>query len=83
MDSLVGQSLGRYRIDALLGEGGMGAVFKASDVTLQRSVAIKVMHPQYSRQADFQRRFLNEAWAFAFASYGSNSQGIKAYFGIS
>ena len=61
MESLIGQSLGRYRIDSLLGEGGMGAVYKATDVTLQRPVAIKVMHAQFSRQPDFQKRFLNEA----------------------
>ncbi len=44
MESLIGQSLGRYRIDTLLGEGGMGAAYKAADVTLQCPVAIKIMH---------------------------------------
>ena len=61
MEQLVGQSLGRYRLDALLGKGDMGAIFKARDITLQRDVAIKVVHPQFARRPDFQERFLQEA----------------------
>lgn len=61
MDDLVGQTLNRYKITALIGEGGMGAVFKAHDVTLQRDVAIKIMHGNFARQEDFQQRFLQEA----------------------
>ncbi len=60
-DALVGQSLDRYKITKLLGEGGMGAVYKAFDLTLQREVAIKIMHAQFARQPDFQERFLQEA----------------------
>jgi eukaryotic-like serine/threonine-protein kinase len=58
---LVNQTLDRYKVLNLLGEGGMGAVFKAFDLTLQREVAVKVMHPNFASQQDFQDRFLQEA----------------------
>jgi serine/threonine protein kinase len=61
MDKLVGQTLNRYQIVKLLGEGGMGAVYKAHDITLQRDVAIKVLHSQFARLSDFRERFLLEA----------------------
>ncbi len=61
MDQLVGQTLNRYQILNLLGEGGMGAVYRAHDTTLQRDVAIKVMHSNFARQPNFQERFLQEA----------------------
>jgi serine/threonine protein kinase len=61
MKGMIGQSLGRYKITSLLGEGGMGAVFRAEDATLQRDVAIKVMHQQFASQPNFQERFLQEA----------------------
>lgn len=61
MDHLVGQTLNRYQILNLLGEGGMGAVYRAHDTTLQRDVAIKVMHSNFARQPNFQERFLQEA----------------------
>ncbi len=50
----------RYEILALLGEGGMGAVFKARDRELDRLVALKVVHPEMSRDAAVLARFKQE-----------------------
>ena len=61
MTDLVNRMLGRYKIIKLLGEGGMGAVFKGRDITLQRDVAIKVLHPHLLRQPNLKERFLQEA----------------------
>jgi serine/threonine protein kinase len=61
LEELIGTTLNRYKLTALLGQGGMGAVFKAYDLTLQRDVAVKIMHPHIASQPDFQERFLQEA----------------------
>jgi serine/threonine protein kinase/Tol biopolymer transport system component len=61
MDTLIGRSLNRYKILSLLGQGGIGSVYKALDATLQREVAIKVMKPDLARRTDFRERFLQEA----------------------
>ena len=63
--NLIGRQLENYRIDALLGQGGMGAVYRGFDVNLARPVALKIMHGQFARQKTFQQRFLQEAQAAA------------------
>jgi serine/threonine protein kinase/Flp pilus assembly protein TadD len=55
--SIVG---GRYEILAMLGEGGMGAVYKAMDHELDRVLALKVIRPQYAKQAAVLKRFKRE-----------------------
>jgi len=52
---------GRYRIERLLGKGGMGAVFLAHDLTLEREVAIKVLPPDVAQDDQVVRRFQQEA----------------------
>jgi len=57
--------LAHYRVERLLGRGGMGLVFQAVDVQLQRAVALKVMKPEVSKDNEFRQRFLREARATA------------------
>lgn len=57
--------LGRYRILGLLGNGGMGAVFRAEEPSLKRPVAIKVMRPELASDPQAKARFLREAEAQA------------------
>ena len=60
--TLVGQVLdGRYRIEALLGHGGMGAVYRASHVHLEQQVAIKILRPHLAGDAVAARRLAREA----------------------
>src|SRR5947209_17896268 len=55
---------GRYRIERLISRGGMGAVFEATQLGLDRAVAIKLLLPALSRDEKMQERFRREArWA--------------------
>lgn len=66
MSELIGKTLiHRYQILSLLGEGGMGSVYKGRDLTLERDVAIKIMHRHNLGKQEFQQRFLQEARAAA------------------
>ena len=56
-----GENVGHYRILEQLGQGGMATVYKAYHATLDRYVAIKVLHPAFLEGPSFQTRFLREA----------------------
>jgi serine/threonine-protein kinase len=58
-----GTQLGQYRIERLLGEGGMGFVYEATHVSLGRRSAIKMLRPELAQQSHIVTRFLNEARA--------------------
>src|SRR5262249_52223651 len=63
---LVGEVLSdRYRIEALVGEGGMGAVYLAQHVLMRKRVAIKVLHPEMTSMPEIVARFEREAMAAA------------------
>ena len=63
--SLIGRTLGGYEVRKKLGEGGMGAVYEARQVALDRSVALKVLPPHLAANTEFIRRFSREALSVA------------------
>jgi serine/threonine protein kinase/WD40 repeat protein len=83
---LAGRRLGVYQIEARIGAGGMGEVYRARDTRLGREVAIKVLPPGFTRSADRRARFEREARLLAALNhphiaqvYGfEESEGIAA-----
>src|SRR4051794_33245041 len=66
MQTLVGTTLNdRYRLEEEIGRGGMSTVFRALDTTLERRVAIKLMHREMAANSDQLERFRREARAVA------------------
>ncbi|RNL65025.1 Stk1 family PASTA domain-containing Ser/Thr kinase [Nocardioides marmoriginsengisoli] len=69
-DPLIGRVLdGRYRVDAKIARGGMATVYSAHDVRLDRTVAVKVMHPGMGDDPEFVARFEREARSAARLSH--------------
>ena len=71
-------SIGHYRITAKLGEGGMGAVYRATDTKLNREVAVKVLPSAFAQDPDRMARFEREAHVLA----SLNHPGIAAIYGV-
>ncbi|MEA2443438.1 MAG: hypothetical protein QOJ12_730, partial [Thermoleophilales bacterium] len=57
----VGEVFADHRIEGLLGQGGMGVVYSATDLRLNRAVALKIIKPELSLDDDFRRRFRRES----------------------
>src|SRR5262245_40522232 len=60
-DPRLGTLLGQYRLDELIGRGGMGVVYLAFDTRLERRVAVKIMAPDVASDPAFRQRFEREA----------------------
>src|SRR5258707_14508036 len=69
MVDLIGQRLGPYEITALLGEGGMVAVYRAHEAHMKRDVAIKVIKHHLIDKDEFLQRFEREAHTVAALSH--------------
>ncbi len=67
---LIGSTIdGRYRVDAFVARGGMATVYRATDLRLDRTVALKVMHGSLAEDHDFVARFVREARSAAQLSH--------------
>lgn len=65
MGDMTGMEIGNYRIEGKIGEGGMGTVYRAVEISLDRPVAVKVLNADLARNPDIVERFRSEARAQA------------------
>ncbi len=75
---MIGQSIAHYRVTAKLGAGGMGEVYRASDMKLGRDVALKVLPAAFASDAERMARFEREAQVLA----SLNHPNIAAIYGL-
>lgn len=66
---MIGKTVSNYRIQSVIGSGGMGKVYLANQFTIDRDVAIKILDPSLSGNPQFRERFINEANALAKLSH--------------
>ncbi len=78
VQALVGKQMGSYKILSLLGKGGMGEVYRARDMTLEREVAIKVLPAEFTQDPGRLARFQREAKLLA----ALNHPNIATIYGL-
>ena len=78
MSLTVGSRLGHYDVTALIGEGGMGQVYQATDTKLNRQVALKILPEAFATDPDRLARFQREAQVLA----SLNHPNIAAIYGL-
>jgi serine/threonine protein kinase len=76
---MIGKVVGSYKITEKIGEGGMGSVFKGIDTMLEREVAIKMLRPDFTRDAEIAERFRAEAVTLAKLNH-SNIATLHNFF---
>src|SRR5712671_2052054 len=74
----IGTKLGAYQVTSLLGQGGMGEVYRATDTKLNRDVALKFLPAQFASDSDRMERFQREAHVLA----SLNHSNIAAIYGL-
>ena len=76
-EALVGRTIaGKYCLETIVGEGAMGAVYRARQTTLGTTLAIKVLHPQLAGEPMFAARFLREAQAASRVDHPSSMRVV-------
>lgn len=86
LDPIIGQTIGNYLVIQKLGEGGMGSVYLAEHPTIGKRVALKILHPEFSTNAEVTERFFTEARAvnaiahrniIDIIDYGAVDEGVR------
>lgn len=67
----LGQTVGNYRLNSILGRGGMGTVYAGEHVYIRKPVALKVLHPQFAKYPEAVNRFLREARAASLINHAN------------
>ena len=78
-DPLIATEICGYLIEELLGKGGMGRVYRAKQISLERSVALKILSPKFVSNEIFIQKFIEEARASAKLNHPNIVQGVRCW----